>query len=200
MEVDIYDFDRTLVPMDSGSRFYFFCLPRYPQILLLAPLHLLLILLFALRLISLSSFKRYVFCFIRLIPLKRAVERFWDRYEKKVYPWFSERRRFCVVISASPDFLLEEIARRLHFDALLCTVHDRRTGKMLGENCCGEEKVRRFKQDFPSAEVINVYSDSVRRDRPLFALGRRRFLVTGGRPEEFDLDRAFRHKGKERGR
>ena len=39
-------------------------------------------------------------------PLNKAVNKFWDKHEKEVFPWFKERKRYAVVISASPDFLL----------------------------------------------------------------------------------------------
>ena len=31
MQVDIYDFDHTLFPMDSGSRFFGYCMLHYPD-------------------------------------------------------------------------------------------------------------------------------------------------------------------------
>ena len=91
-----------------------------------------------------------------------------------MFDWFlpENRERYTVVISASPDFLLKEIAARLKIDTLLCTRHDPKTGTLLYNNCRGEEKVRRFFEAFPDGAKVNtVYSDSYKNDRPIFSLG-----------------------------
>ena len=180
MELDIYDFDKTVVPFDSGSTFLIFCFFRYPYLLLLLPYYAVMGLLFGLHLISLAQFKKHIFLFVRFVPLKKAVNAFWDKHEKDVFPWFlpEKRVRYTVVISASPDFLLAEIANRLKVDTLLCTRHNAKTGTLLYENCRGEEKVRRFYEAFPDgANVQCVYSDSYRHDRPIFSLGKQCFHI-----------------------
>lgn len=53
-----------------------------------------------------------------LIPLDNAVKGFWDRHEHQVHKWFLNRKRHAVVISASPDFLLNEIQKGL--DLRIC--------------------------------------------------------------------------------
>lgn len=128
MDVDIYDFDHTIVPIDSGSRFFVYCLPRYPWIIIFIPFQLIMAIFLITKLISFTTFKKYFFCFIMLIPTEKAVKKFWDKYEPLVFDWFKTRNRFRVIISASPDFLLNEISRRLQFDALICTKHNPKTG------------------------------------------------------------------------
>lgn len=180
MELDIYDFDKTIVPYDSGSKFFLFCLLHYPYLLLLTPFYAVMGLLYLVHLLPLKAFKKHVFCFIRFIPLERAVKTFWDKHDQDVFPWFrpEERERYTVVISASPDFLLEEIAKRLKVDTLLCTHHDRKSGTLLEENCKHEEKVRRFYEVFPKdTKVKCVYSDGYKTDRPIFSLGEQCFHI-----------------------
>lgn len=80
------------------------------------------------------------FCFVMLVPLNKAVNKFWDKHEKEVFPWFKERKRYAVVISASPDFLLREIQKRLNFETLICTNHNPKTGAIIGLNCRDEER------------------------------------------------------------
>lgn len=174
MELDIYDFDKTVVPFDSGSTFLLFCFLHYPYLLLLLPYYAVAGLLFGLRIIRLDRFKKHIFLFVRLIPLEKAVKKFWDKHEKDVFAWFlpENRARYTVVISASPDFLLQEIAGRLQVDMLLCTRHDPKTGTLLLNNCRNEEKVRRFREAFPEGATVRcVYSDSYKNDRPIFSLG-----------------------------
>ncbi|OPZ69246.1 MAG: hypothetical protein BWY81_00516 [Firmicutes bacterium ADurb.Bin467] len=55
---------------------------------------------------------------------------------------------------------------------------DRKTGRFLGPNCHGAEKVRRFREEFPDAQIDDFYSDSYS-DQPLASVSRRAFLVRG---------------------
>ena len=173
MDIDIYDFDKTIVPFDSGSLFVAYCMVHYPWCILLElPILLVTGTLMLLGVISFTQFKKSCYRFIPFIPLKKAVKNFWDKYESKVHPWFYDRKRYTVVISASPDFLLGDIAKRLGFDEIISTRHDLKTGCIIGENCRGEEKIKRLysihkKEDI---NVIDVYSDSYAHDKYIFSL------------------------------
>ena len=170
MEIDIYDFDKTIVPFDSCSRFALYFLLHYPWIIIYLPIVAVAAILMLLKVINFTSFKKTCFMFVPLIPLKKAVNGFWNKYEKEVHKWFFNRKRTCVVISASPDFLLEEIAKRLSFDYLICTRHSKKSGIIIGENCRDGEKVRRLYEKFSDIQVIDVYSDSIKHDKPIFSL------------------------------
>ena len=129
-----------------------------------------------------------------LVPINKAVNKIWDKHEKEGFPWFKERKRYAVVISASPDFLLCEIQRRLKFETLICTKHNPKTGAIIGLNCRDEEKVRRFRELFPDAEVTDVYSDSLRHDRPIFSLGKHCFHIVRGERREFNYESVYGSK------
>ncbi|MDE5601284.1 MAG: haloacid dehalogenase-like hydrolase, partial [Clostridia bacterium] len=96
--------------------------------------------------------------------------------------------RKCVLISASPNFLIEEIAARLKVDYCISSLHDERNGKLIGKVCRRDEKVNRFKELLPNAEVCDVYSDSVKHDKYIFSLGKKRFLAKKGTLEELPCD------------
>ncbi len=195
MEIDIYDFDKTLVPFDSGSLFIGYCVLHYPWIIIMIPAILIALLLTVFKIISFTSFKKMCFLFTPMIPLEKAVNGFWNRHEKQLFPWFFERERTAVVISASPDFLLDEIARRAGFDYLICTRHSEKTGAIVGENCRGEEKVRRLYEKFnkDDIKVIDVYSDSYRHDRPIFSLATRNcYHIEGGKRVKFSFSEKYK--------
>lgn len=176
MEIDVYDFDKTIVPFDSGSLFAAYCLLHYPYLIFLLPVAVpVLLTAFALMLIHIIDFtsvKKLCFLFVPFIPLEKAVKGFWDKHEHQVHGWFNQRKRFSVVISASPDFLLNEIQSRLGFDKLICTKHSSKTGAIIGENCRDGEKVRRLFEEYDknSTRIIDVYSDSLKHDKPIFSL------------------------------
>lgn len=195
-EIDIYDFDKTIVPFDSGSLFCGYCILHYPWIILLLPAEIIGGILLLFRIISFTKFKQMCFLFVPFIPLEKAVKGFWDRHERQVHKWFYDRTRYTVVISASPDFLLEEISRRLGFDELICTRHSRKTGAIIGENCRGEEKVRRLFEiyDKDSVRVCDVYSDSLKHDEPIFSLGERCYHIAKGKKIPFEYKKIYAQK------
>ena len=61
MQVDIYDFDHTLFPMDSGSRFFGYCMLHYPWILVFAPFQIIMALLLFFFFFSFTLLKKYFF-------------------------------------------------------------------------------------------------------------------------------------------
>ncbi|MGN1202006.1 MAG: haloacid dehalogenase-like hydrolase [Eubacterium sp.] len=197
MDIDIFDFDNTIVPFDSGSLFCGYCLLHYPYLILLLPVAVPVLLaaaiLMILHIISFTDFKKLCFLFVPLIPLNKAVNGFWNKYEAKVNKWFYERERYSVVISASPDFLLDEIKDRLGFDMLICTKHSRKSGIIIGENCRDEEKVKRLYQelDMSDINVVDVYSDSLKHDRPIFSLGQNCYHIVKGERVPFKFDEVY---------
>ncbi len=193
MEIDIYDFDKTIVPFDSGSLFWGYCIVHYPWIALLLPVQFVWMVLALLGMINFTKFKKICFLFVALIPLQRAVKGFWDRHEKQVHKWFYDRKRYSVVISASPDFLLNEIQKRLGFDLLICTRHNKKTGAIVGSNCRSEEKVRRLYEALnkDDIKVMDVYSDSLKHDRPIFSLGENCYHIVKGKKIKFNFDEVY---------
>ncbi len=197
MDIDIYDFDKTIVPFDSGSLFCVYCLLHYPYLFLVLPFFvpvlLIALILMLTKVIRFTDFKKLCFLFVALIPLKKAVKGFWDKYDCKVHKWFYDRKRYAVVISASPDFLLDEIQKRLGFDKLICTRHNSKTGIIIGENCRDEEKVNRLYQEFDkdSINVIDVYSDSLTHDKPIFSLGKNCYHIVNSEKIPFHFDEVY---------
>ncbi len=195
MEIDIFDFDKTMIPFDSGSLFWAYCLLHYPWIIIVGPYQFFAALLYLLGIWDLTKMKGPFFSFIRLIPLEKAVKKFWDRHEKEVFDWARKenRERYSVVISASPDFLIKEIARRIGFDDLICTLHDKK-GNIIGKNCHDREKVRLFREKYPDTKVINVYSDSIKNDMYIFSLGENCFNTINGERIRFDFETQYGKK------
>ena len=113
MKVDVYDFDKTVVPYDSAMRYWHWCLLHRPYIIIILPFQIILSLLALLKIISVPTYKKGCFRFVSLLGTKNTVRKFWDSHEKDVYPFFRPENRDgsrkCAVVSASPDFLIREI-------------------------------------------------------------------------------------------
>ena len=130
--------------------------------------------------IDTTELKERFFAFLRRVPdLDMLVESFWDSRQKKIKRWYLERKRpDDVVISASPEFLLKPICRRLEIVPPIATQLNPETCKIRGKNCKGEEKVRRFLWLNPDASIHRFYSDSTT-DLPLARLAGEAFFVQG---------------------
>jgi len=199
MDIDIYDFDKTIVPFDSGTLFCLYCFIHYPWTLIFLPLDIIGIILVGLGIINFSVYKKFCYLYVSIIPLERAVKKFWDRYEDRVNKWFFDRKRYSVVISASPDFLVEEMQKRLGFEVLIASSYNRKNGIIQGKNCRGREKVRRLYEKYTEEEIniIDVYSDSLKHDKPIFSLGRNCYHIEKGEVKPFDFEQVYNQEKKE---
>lgn len=177
--MNVYDFDKTIYDGDSTVNFFLYCLKRRPKTLLSLPRTVLFGAGYALGFCPKLTFKEQFYRFLRFMDDgAEIVERFWDENEKLIKGWYlGQKRDDDVIISASPEFLLEPICRRLGV-TLMASVVDIRTGNYSGVNCDSSEKVRRLYERFPDAQVGSFYSDS-HIDDPLAAIAGRAYLVRG---------------------
>ena len=78
MQADIYDFDKTIVPFDSETKFFFFCLKRYPWLLLYLPVMGIAWVLMELKIISFDKCKSTFTMFWAFVPHNGTIKKFWD--------------------------------------------------------------------------------------------------------------------------
>ena len=182
--MDVYDFDKTIYRKDSTIDFFLFCLRRHPAVALSLPRTLCAAVPFLLGRRSKTAFKQVFFRFLRrLEQVDDDVALFWrthkDRLAGPCAPQPDD-----MVISASPEFLLAPICKENGW-LLIASRVDPKTGVYEGENCLGEEKVRRFRELFPDESIAVFYSDSYS-DAPLAAIAQRAFLVRKGALKAWD--------------
>jgi putative flippase GtrA len=104
-------------------------------------------------------------------------EHFWDRNRVKIKPWYlRQKQETDVIISASPEFLLEPVICGYLGVALIASRLDTNTGKYIGKNCFGEEKVTRLYEKYPDCIIESFYSDSLS-DTPLAQKAHKSFFV-----------------------
>ncbi len=190
MKVDIYDFDKTAIPYDSALHYWFWSMTHRPWTLILLPFQLFWGTLMLLKIIPVPVFKKIAFNFVSLINTQKSVKAYWDKHEKDIYDFFKPENRNpdrkTVIISASPDFLIKEIAQRMKVDYCIASPHSEKTGHLIGTLCRRDKKVQLFRETLPDAEVEDVYSDSLKHDKYIFALGKRCFHAQKGTLTEID--------------
>ena len=200
MQYDLYDFDKTVYPADSGVPFLLFCLLRRPWIALLLPYQFFCLFCFTLKwgADDGDKMKARSYAYLRLIDGEKLAAQFWQKHGEKIYPFFlpQNRKRPAVVCSASPEFFLRPICDALKVDVLVATRMNPKTGQIDGRNCKNAEKVRRLAEALPQAEFIDVYSDSLTHDAPIFSLGQRNFHTVKGTIAEIPLQHNAQQKGQ----
>ena len=113
------------------------------------------------------------------------IELFWKEHKNKIHLFVldalkqDKRSKICI-ISASPRFLLEGFTKDLKNVTLISTEMDKKTGEIIGENCKGEEKLKRYKKEFNNNKIAKFYSDS-KADEPLAKLSKEAFIVKEGK-------------------
>ena len=171
--MNVYDFDKTIYNGDCTVDFYFYCLKRYPKILLRVPSVLWYAIFYMLQVYTKTQFKEKFYAFLKDIKnIDRTVKFFWKSHEKNIKGF---HKKGGLVISASPEFLLAPICEKLDMKLIASRV-DKHTGKYTGENCHGEEKVKRFKEIYGDTQIDEFYSDSLS-DSPLALLAKAAYIV-----------------------
>ena len=185
---NVYDFDNTIYRGDSSVDFFRHCAGKYPRAYLSALAALPFLLLMQLGLAQKTRVKQRFYRYLRHVPdVREEVERFWLTHDSNLKDWyFVQKREDDLIISASPEFLLEPLLKRLGL-AMIASRVEAQTGVYDGLNCHGEEKVRRMREQYPELQIAEFYSDS-RSDTPLAKLARKAYMVKGDALSPFPLD------------
>ena len=120
--------------------------------------------------------QREFFCYLTLIDdFDEQIERYWDKNEKKIAPWYLKQKRpDDLIISASPDCIIGPIANRLGVN-FMATEFNRKYGVFVHNLMYAQEKARYiFDHGFP--KIDNFYSDSLA-DTPLALCAEKAYLV-----------------------
>ena len=185
---NVYDFDNTIYRGDSSVDFFRHCAAKFPRAYLCAVAAAPWFAAMLLGLADKTRVKQRFYRYLRHVPdVREEVERFWLTHDKNLKEWyFAQKREDDLIISASPEFLLEPLMNRLGL-ALIASRVVPETGVYEGLNCHGEEKVRRMREADPETQIDGFYSDS-KSDTPLAKLARSAFMVTGDEISAFPLN------------
>lgn len=183
--MNVYDFDGTIYAGDSTVDFFLYSLKKHPSLLRYLPKQAWGFLLYFCKRISKRRLKEYFFSFLKGTDLQCEVDSFWEEKRGKIYDWYlGQQAPEDMVISASPTFLLAPICSCLGIKYLIASAVDPKTGRFTGENCRGEEKVRRLTAEYKVTHIDKFYSDS-RADLPLAKIADAAYLVKNGAVREW---------------
>lgn len=184
--MNVYDFDNTIYSGESCFDFFLYYLKKSPRLVFLLPK-------------VIAAFRKYK---KGQITVEQALERyapqveeffksiedvsadcadFWDKHEKNIKPFYRKLRRDDdLIITASPDFSIDEICKRLGIKHYLASRVDLSSGKILHFNM-RTEKIKAFNEIYGNAQIDNFYTDSPKNDKPLIDLAQHAFVVKGNK-------------------
>lgn len=181
--MNVYDFDNTIYDGETVVDFFFFCMKKNPALARFIPALLSAWLKYKLCAVTMAELEaraeKYLGRFLaQAEDLTGLVNEFWDTHQHKIKPFYARmRREDDVIISASCDFLLDEICRRLGIRNYICSVLNLETGRIC-QICYREKKPELFRARYPDAEIDNFYSDS-QNDLPMMRMARNAYIVKG---------------------
>ena len=189
--MNTYDFDKTIFYPDSSACFYKHCLKNHTAaVLKTLPRTAIKAIKYALGKIKTKELKEQLFSFLPdVMDIDQVVESFWQDNYGGIGKWYLEQKKDDdIIISASPEFLLKPICQKLGINHLIASRVDPKSGKFLGENCRGEEKVKRLAAEYSVIHIDKFYSDS-KSDLPLAQIADQSFLVQNGTLSEWDIQK-----------
>lgn len=178
-KLNIYDFDGTIYDGDSSLDFFLFCLKKKKVSFKLLLKVIMGFILYLLKIKSTKEFKEQVFSFLKKSSdTERLVLEFWKQNQYKIKQEFIlilEKSENNYIITASPEFLIKPLALKYNCQCI-GTDMDITTGKINGENCHKDEKVKRLNKEVKNYQIENFYSDSAK-DMPLAKKARNSYFV-----------------------
>lgn len=160
--MNVYDFDGTIFYTDCTIKFAFWCMRRHPKLWFnYFPMVIYNLARYKMDMIPNYLMQRKLFSYLTMVDdFDVQIERFWDKYEKKISPWYlAQKRSDDLIISASPECIIEPIAKRLGVK-YMASKYDREYGVFLNNLMYAKEKAKYITDNgFPMIE--NFYSDSL---------------------------------------
>ncbi|MCM8710939.1 HAD-IB family hydrolase [Clostridium sp. SYSU_GA19001] len=193
----IFDVDYTLTKRETLMEFYKFMLKKNPKLSFSFPKILLSAFFYAFKIVPLKKVKEYFIYFIDGIKeeeMKDLVKEFYEKrlsrilYKDAIETMRKLKAKGCKIylISASPEFYLKELYNIKEVDKVIGTRYLCENGvhksTMEGENCKGEEKVKRLMEELKKEKIevdfknSYMFSDSLS-DLPLFNLVGNPYLI-----------------------
>ena len=188
-KVNVYDWDKTIFPVDSTVAFVRWCLRRHPGVIRALLGTLLLLPGYRLGKVRKTAIKERMYGVLRRAPdVDAELEAFWAQNFARVNPWYlAQRRPDDIIISASPEFLVRiPVAKLRQIDAL--RERGIRTCVLSNNNPASMKYIRRmFTAD---GKTMDDYFDAVflsyelHELKPSEAIFRKMIAAGGMRPEE----------------
>ena len=174
----LFDFDNTIYDGDSSLDLVLYSLVRHPLLVICSMFKTIYIfILYMFKVKSFNNVKESIFSFLyKIKDLYSYIDVFVLKHNHKIKKWYVSRNKSKdVIISASYDLWIEPFCKSIGAYNVISTKVNK-SGKIIGNNCKGKEKVILFKKLYKNVKVKEAYSDSYS-DKPMLDLAKKGYIV-----------------------
>ena len=188
--MNVYDFDKTILKEDSSLAFWMLVMKQNPTLgLKYGSKALTARNKWKKGKITREEYKNIEFSYLEQIDVEAFLDVFMEEEILKINEWYyAKHKPSDIIISASPEFIIERFCKKLDVTNFIASKVDIKTGEALGKNCYGEEKVIQFRKKYGDVEIDEFYSDSLS-DTPLAKLAKKAYLVKGNKFVEWPFEK-----------
>lgn len=164
-KLNVYDFDNTIYNGESAIDFFIFCLKKDIKWCIYLPKIAVALIKYKLGFIKINDvYEKYSKLIEKFIMdvgnMDSLIVQFWDTHEKKIKEFYYKNHNDNdIIISASPNFLLEEICNRINIREYIGSDVDKYTGK-INYLCYRENKKEIYYKKYGNKIIDNFYTDS----------------------------------------
>lgn len=184
----VFDFDNTIYDGESPLDFYLFSLRYNPRNLRYIPPVIRHLIRYQRNRSSLEDMERAVNRYVHgyltsFDDIPGMVSAFWDAHMGKIKSWY-EPEPDDVIITASFNYTMDEVMRRLGVSRCICSTIDYETLEVEHLNLA-DNKVKAFKEAFGDDVVPDEFYTDNLIDLPMMRYARKAYLVKGDGVEVF---------------
>ena len=193
-KMNVYDFDGTIYKGDSGADFIKFMCAKKPFFMTGHILKSLkYVAKYEIKKIEFKEMKEYLFSFVKSIDnLEKYTSEFAEKYKDNIKENYKvTRKNDDVVVSASLDFYLVPLCKSIGIENVICTNYDTKNGKIIGENCKGEEKVTRINLAYGEKMKIECAYGDTKGDVPMMKRAEKGYVIKGEKIIEYNDEYKF---------
>lgn len=183
--MNVFDFDNTIYRGESAVDLAIFMIKSNKKVILWMPKILWSLFRYKLCLVSRDKMQDSVNAFMSNIlrdknEVRRLTRDFWKKNIHKLDRSITKRiGKDDVIITAGPDFLLDEVKKYLGTENIICSQTD------LDRKCVvylnfGENKLKKFKERYGDKSIDSFYTDSFN-DKALMSISQKVFIVKKGK-------------------
>lgn len=179
--MNVYDFDGTIYAGESNRDLIFFTLNKHPFLVIKSLVSSLgLFIKYKFKKTSFERVKESMLSFVfKIDNYDRFIDLFVEKNINKIKKFYLENQKDDdVLLSASYDLWINKFAKKLGINNVISTKVDK-DGKIIGKNCKGKEKVKRFKE-FTNKEIKCAFGDR-ESDKYILNEAKEAYMVKGNK-------------------
>ena len=182
--MNIYDFDNTIYDGESFFDFFLEYVKVNPAIARFLPKVMFAFLKYKLGKVTVEQMMTDYApvikkCYCDYDKWEEFTQKFWDSHMHNIKSFYKDvQKDDDLILTASPELTIKEIAKRLGIKNIVCSKIDDKTGQIT-RICMRQNKIKALKEDFGDVEIDDFYTDSIKNDGFFAEYAKRVFLVKG---------------------